>query len=68
MFKKIQTLEQHIEKSKKCEEEIMEEVCKNHKEIENLETILERAKNCFKNALDVIIITITIINKLCISV
>lgn len=53
MIKKIHILEQNIEKSKKNEEEIIEQVYKNHKEIENLEKILKRAKNCIKHALNV---------------
>ena len=54
MLKKIRILEQHIQKTSKIEKEIMVEVCKNHKEIENLEEILRRARNCIKEALEVI--------------
>ncbi|XP_051160751.1 cilia- and flagella-associated protein 157-like [Leptopilina boulardi] len=53
MMKKIFILEKHIEKSSENEKEIIDEVIKNHKEIEKLEKILRRAKNCIKNALEV---------------
>lgn len=54
MLRKIRILEQHIQKTKENEKEIMEEVCENHKEIENLEEILKRARNCIEEALEVI--------------
>ncbi|XP_033217102.1 cilia- and flagella-associated protein 157 [Belonocnema kinseyi] len=52
MLRKIRILEQHIQKTKENEKEIMEEVCGNHKEIENLEEILKRARNCIEEALE----------------
>ena len=54
MLRKIRILEQHILKTKENEKEIMEEVCENHKEIENLDSILRRARKCIKEALHVI--------------
>lgn len=61
MMKKIFILEKHIEKSSENEKEIIDEVIKNHKEIEKLEKILRRAKNCIKDALEVIFLLLLLL-------